>query len=228
MGEGAGFLNARAYSNAIDSFACIITQLDPGYAGAYVQRAVAFSGRQDYARAVEDYTRAIELGGALTASYNNRGVVHAAMQEYDLALEDFNAALEQDANYIPAYNNRAVVATLRGDYEGAIADLEQAIAISGIEDVVTELRRPDRPANTPRPQYNPQHAQSYALLGIIYSARALDNYNKYLLLRGSGSDARIQSAAGALESRFTFELRLDDGTWLLSADFLPTGEERVS
>jgi len=73
------------------------------------------------------------------------------------------------------------------------------------------------------PAFDPDHALSYALLGIVYEMRARDNYSAYMLLLGGDADQRIQSAAGALESRFSFDLRLDDGTWLFAASFSPSG-----
>lgn len=228
MGEGAGFFSAGYYDRAIESYSCVIEQIDQGFTGAYMQRAVAYTARQDYEPALADYTRAIELDGNLLAAYNNRGIVYAARQEYEEALADFNAALERDANYIPSLNNRAVIAAIQGDYPSAIADLQQAIDVSGIDDIYAELSDPDRSPTAEFPEFNPEHAQSYALLGIIYSAQALDNYRAYLLLRGGSGDQRVQSAAGALESRFSFELRLDDGTWLLSADLTTSGEEAES
>jgi hypothetical protein len=53
--------------------------------------------------------------------------------------------------------------------------------------------------------------------------QARDNYTAYLTLMRGSADSRIESASGALESRFTFELRLDDGTWLYAASFSPAG-----
>lgn len=225
IGEGAGFLSSGQYARAIESYTCVIEQVDGNYVGAYVGRAVAHTARQEYELAIDDYTSALGLNSGLLAAANNRGIVYAAIGEYELALADFDSVLGQDSNYVLAYNNRAIIRAIEGDYAGALVDLDQAIAISGIDAVVTDLSNPDRAAGAPTPEFNPAHAQSYALKGIVYSAQALDNYADYLLLRGSNGDQRIQSAAGALESRFTFELRLDDGTWLLSADFAPSGEE---
>lgn len=227
MGEGAGFLAARQYASATDSYSCIIEQVDANFVGAYVGRAVAAAARQEYEDSIADYTRAIDLDGGLLAAYNNRGIVHAALGEYEEALSDFDFVIAQDSGYVLAYNNRAVIRGILGDYDAALADLEQSIQISGIQAVVDDLSNPDRAPGAPIPDFNPDHAQAYALRGIIYSAQALDNYAAYITLRGSRSDQRIQSAAGALESRFTFELRLDDGTWLLSADFTVSGEEAV-
>jgi tetratricopeptide (TPR) repeat protein len=228
MGEGAGFFSAGYYDRAIYSYSCVIEQIDDGFTGAYMQRAAAYSARQDYERALADYTRAIELDGNLLAAYNNRGIVYAARQEYEESLADFNAALERDGGYIPALNNRAVIAAIQGDYTSAIADLQQAIDVSGIGSIYAELSDPDRLPTAEFPEFDRDLSQSYALLGIVYSAQALDNYRAYLLLNGGAGDQRVQSAAGALESRFSFELRLDDGTWLLNADLTTAGEEAGS
>lgn len=224
MGEGAGFFASGQYDRALDSYSCVVEQIDANYVPAYIHRALAYTARHDYELAIEDYTAALDLDGSLTGVYNNRGIVHAALQQYDEAIADFNAALSQDADYVLGYSNRAVVAAVQGDYDTAIADLQTALDLSGIQSIVDTLRDPNRDPNAPRPEFDKDHARIYGLLGIVRSAQALDNYNAYLLLLGSNSDYRIQSAAGALESRFTFELRLDDGTWLLAADFTEAGE----
>lgn len=219
MGEGNAFFATGQYGSALFSFTCIIDEIDASYVPAYTSRAIVYTAQRNYDEAIEDYTAALELQPGLAAALNNRGIVYAAQGKYEEALADFGAVLSADAANTLALNNRGVIKAVTGDYDGAIADFEQAIAVSGIDDIVTILTDPERPSNAERPEYDPVNAQSYALLGIVYSAKALDNYNKYLLLRPNNADRRIQSAAGALESRFTFELRLDDGTWLLTAAF---------
>ncbi len=225
MGEGAGFLSGRQYTSAIPSYSCIIEQLDSNYIGAYNQRAVAYTMQQDYENAIADYDSVLSRDSSSRAALNNRGIAYAALRDYDEALADFNTVIDLDSNYILGYLNRGVVGALQGNFENAVTDLQQAVDLSGIDDVVADLSNPNRASDAPRPVYARDHAQMYAILGVIYSGYALDNYQDYLLLRGGGGDQRIQSAAGSLESRFNFDLRLDDGTWLLNADFTPAGEE---
>ncbi len=223
MGEGLGYYASGEFSRAINSFTCVIFEIDSNYAPAYMARALVLTQRSDYERALEDYTIAIGLGGSL-AAYNNRGIVYTLQREYEEALADFDQALSRDPQSVVALNNRAVVYALQGEFELSIADLEQAIETTGIDAVLADLQDPEREQGAPPIRdYDLIEAQPYALLGIIYSAFALDNYQAYLRLTGSNGDFRIQSAAGALESRFTFDLRLDDGTWLLVADFAPEG-----
>lgn len=219
MGEGFGYFNSGLLSDAILSFTCVIRVVNPDYLAAYMIRGAAYVRRQEYDRAIRDYTRAVELQPDLLSAYNNRGIVYTAIGDYDKAESDFDKVLEIDSQSILGLNNRAVLYAIRADYDSAIAMLQQAIEITGIEDVYTQLTDPNRPADAPAIEYDLLDARAYALLGVMYSARARDNYNKYLYLTGGAGDARIQGAAGVLQSQFTFDLRLDDGTWLLVADF---------
>lgn len=223
MGEGMGYFASGNLSRALDSFSCVTDQVDPSFLPAFMSRAAVYAQYRSYDEAIEDYNAALALNSSFIAAYNNRGIVYAAQEEYDLALEDFSRVISLDSNLILAYNNRAVIYTLLGQYEQAIADLEQAISLSGISTTLAQLRDPDRNPEEPWPAISAADAQSYALLGIIYELYARSNYNEYLYLMRGDADRRIESAAGALESRFSFDLRLDDGTWLFSASFSPAG-----
>lgn len=223
MGEGIGYFVSGNLSHALDSYSCVTDQIDPGFLPAFMSRAAVYAEYRSYEEAIEDYDAALALDSSFVAAYNNRGIVYAALEEYDLALEDFSRAISLDANLILAYNNRAVIYTLTSQFELAIADLEHAISLSGIDTTLAALRDPERDPDEPWPAINAADAQSYALLGIIYELYARSNYNNYLYLMRDDRDRRIESAAGALESRFSFDLRLDDGTWLFWASFSPAG-----
>jgi tetratricopeptide (TPR) repeat protein len=220
MGEGAAFLQSGNYSAALQSYRCVTEQIAPDYRDAWLNQAVAYSALRDYEAALETYGQAISVDGNFAPAYNNRAIVHAARGDFEAALADLNRALDQDSNYAEAYINRGVVQAAQENYDEAIDDFDQAIALGDLENVLSILRDPDRGSSAPRPQFNDALARAYALRGVVYSRLALQEYNDYLTLRGSQADARISSAAGALESRFNFELRFDDGAWLLRADFI--------
>jgi tetratricopeptide (TPR) repeat protein len=219
MGEGRAYMQAFQYSEAIYSYSCIIEQIDENHVAAYTARAVAYTQLRDFEAALNDYNTALGLDANRPDILNNRAVVYMAQGEYEDAMADLEAALAQDDTYTLARNNRGVLKAITRDYEGAIADFELAIEQSGIDDVLADLTREDRPASEERPEYDPADAQPYAMLGIVYSQIALDQYNAYLILNPQNPDRRIANAAGALESRFAFEMRLDDGSWLLVATF---------
>jgi len=224
MGEGIAYFSANQLFEAELSFSCVVEVINPQYVPAYMMRATVLVQQRDYENAIDDYTRAIQLQPDLLAAYNNRGIVYAAQLDYEKATADFDEVLERDGNSILGLNNRAVIYAIQRDYSNAIAALQKAVDVSGIADVFARLTDPARPADAPPIEYDRLDARAYALLGIVYSAQALDNFQHYLYLTGGSADGRIQSAAGALESRFTFETRLDDGTWLLVAAFSPTAE----
>jgi len=221
MGEGIGYFTSGNYTQALGSFSCVIDQIDPNYVPAYMSRAAVYVEFRSYDEAIEDYNTALGLSPDSAVAYNNRGIVYAVQAEYDQALADFSQAITLNERFVGAFNNRAVIYAIQAKYDEAIADLNQAISMSGIDETLAEVTDPQRDPDDPWPSIRPSHAQSYALLGIVYEMRARDNYNAYLTLMRGSADNRIQSASGALESRFTFELRLDDGSWLYTDSVSP-------
>lgn len=223
MGQGIGYFASGNLSQALDSFSCVTDQLNSNYVPAFMSRAAVYAEYRSYDKSITDYNTALKLNANFVPAYNNRGIVYAVQQKYDEALADFSQALTLDNTFVLGYNNRAVIYAIQGKYDEAIADLQHAISLSGIDKTLAEVTDPKRDPKTPWPTIDSNAALSYALLGIVYDMRARDSYTAYLTLMRDSADQRIQSASGALESRFTFELRLDDGTWMFAASFSPAG-----
>lgn len=219
MGEGAAFMRSGNYDAAINAYGCVVQQIDSSYLNAYLNRAVAYTARRQYDEALEDYTDALGLDRNNPVVYSNRGVLYTAIEEYELALADFDQAISIDGNYIDAFINRGVLKAMGGDLDGAEADFNQVLDIAGLEAIVVDLRDPEREQDAEWPEYNSRAVVAYGLIGNVHAARALASYNDYLLLSRGRSDERLRSAAGALESRFQFELRFDGGTWMLLSSF---------
>ena len=220
MGEGAAFMRSGEYGAAIHSYSCIVIKIDPDYIQAYTNRAVAHTIRREYDLAIEDYTAALSINSSFVPAYNNRGILHTIREEYDEAIADFERVMDLDSGYVLAYLNRGIVYAAQDEYDAAIADFEQVIALGDLQAIVDVFETAENISDVDRdelPEYERDYARAYAMLGLIHSQKALDDYQRYIWLTGGG-DQRISSAAGALESRFTFELRFDDGTWLLAAD----------
>lgn len=220
MGEGAAYMRSGEYGAAIHSYSCIVIKIDNDYIDAFTNRAVAHTIRREYDLAIEDYTAALAINSSFIPAYNNRGIVHTMREEYDQAIADFSRIIDIDSSYVLAYLNRGIVYAAQGDYDTAIEDFERVIDLGDLEPVVDVFESAENINEIDRdelPEYNRNYARAYAMLGLIHSQRALEDYQRYIWLT-NGGDHRISSAAGALESRFTFELRFDDGTWLLTAD----------
>lgn len=218
MGEGTAYLNSGQVFDAIFSYTCVIRVIDTQYIPAYMVRASSYARQRDYERAIADYSRAIELDSALVPAYNNRGILYTAIREYDEAAADFERVMALDPSYYAAANNRAVLHMINGDFDAALVVLEGVVSASGINAVLAAYQDPERPSNAEEIEFDPAAARAIALIGIVYSQKSLDLYEDYADLAEEENqfslDQRIIGAAGALESRFTFEMRLDDGSWM--------------
>lgn len=222
MGEGLAYLNANQLGAAELAFTCIIRVVDGDYFAAYLARAEVRVQQRDYRRAIADYNAAIQRNPSSTSALNNRGIAYTIIGEYDEAAADFDRVLDADVNNLRAVNNRAVLYAVAGDYTAAINLLNEAIDRSGIEAQLAAARDPERPADAEPLELDPVAARLYAMRGIIESQVSLESFRSYLDLFAESdrfADERIQQAAGSLESRATFELRLDDGTWMLRSSF---------
>lgn len=73
-------------------------ELNPTDAIAYNNRGNAYSGLQEYHKAIEDYSRSLQIAPSAD-TYYNRAKVYFSLQEYEKALEDLfkarNTAIRQ-------------------------------------------------------------------------------------------------------------------------------------
>lgn len=99
-------------------------QLD---AAGYARRGSASASRRDYARALADLTRAIELDPAQADYFYERGRAYASDNHADKALEDFSQAIKLKSDDVPALLARAELRTRRNDPTDTISpDLDAA------------------------------------------------------------------------------------------------------
>lgn len=223
MGEAIAFTQAGQRGSAEFSYSCIIEVIDPNYLPAYIGRADIYTSNRDYERAIEDLTRILELDPTSAVAYNNRGIIYTLQQEYELAAADYESAVSIDSGFVPSLNNRALIHLINDEYDSALAIFEQIIASSNVDAALEIIRDPENEDELP--EFEQAEAQAYAMIGLIRSAQAIDNYDNYLTAVGGRADGRIQSAAGELESRFTFDLRIDDGSFFLRASFATDEDE---
>jgi len=80
----------------------------------------------EYQKAIDDYTRAIELGPEDAWPYNSRGNAYDELGQYQKAIDDYTRAIEIDQEYVHAYNNRGIVYENLEQYQKAINDYYQA------------------------------------------------------------------------------------------------------
>ena len=80
-------------------------------------------------RAIETYSRAIDLNPRAAHAYYNRGNVYHNKGEFGRAIVDYNKAIELKPDYAGAYYNRGVAYGEKGDTDRAIADYNKAIQL---------------------------------------------------------------------------------------------------
>ena len=122
-------------------------------ADVYSERAILYWSQDDYARAIDDLDRAIQIAleegdpYAAERNYGNLGLILWSMSEYDRAEEAIRqriAACERENNrWFLAQNvgNLGLVYLARGDLETAMLYLERHLAMSTRLKDTSEIRR---------------------------------------------------------------------------------------
>jgi tetratricopeptide (TPR) repeat protein/predicted aspartyl protease len=102
----------------------------PADAATFFRRGAALAGQGDFAHAIEDFSRAVELNGNEPEYFHQRGMAYWRREQPDLAKSDFDRALTLDRDYLPALVSRAQFRVANGDRSGAAADVESADRIA--------------------------------------------------------------------------------------------------
>lgn len=102
---------------------------EPKTSGDFNKRGNTKYQHKDYAGAIVDYTKAIELNANEPDVYFNRGAAKAVLEDFYGAMSDFNKDLELNPKNAKSYSNRAWVKNKLKDSEGAIADFKKAILL---------------------------------------------------------------------------------------------------
>ena len=135
----------------------------------------------EYQKAIEHYSKSIDLNPQMLRIYNNRGNAYSRMNDLDCAIEDYNKVLALEPNYAPAYNNRGSSYHDKGDLDRAIEDYNKALALQ------------------------PDYAAAYANRGTAYYdkgdlERAIQDFNKALELEPGLASAYLGRANVYLET----------------------------
>jgi tetratricopeptide (TPR) repeat protein len=99
--------------------------MDAKNASAYRDRAMAFSRNRDDSRAVEDFSRAIELEPTAD-DYLGRARAFRALNQPDRALRDYDKVLKLNPTQYDNYLERATLLMEAQNFQSALSDLDNA------------------------------------------------------------------------------------------------------
>jgi tetratricopeptide (TPR) repeat protein len=74
----------------------------------YYRSGVGSLGKDDYDKAISDFTEAIRLSPNYGHAYNNRGNAYCGQRNFDKAISDYTEAIRLNPNNALAYYNRGV------------------------------------------------------------------------------------------------------------------------
>jgi len=149
--------NAHAYNNIgvayfrtgnLDQAIAYYTKaIDLGIADAnmYFFRGQMYGKyQQEDAKAIKDYTKAIELQPKFSRAYLNRALSYSIMKEHDKAIADYNNMVElRPADLKIIIDNRAKQYFEKGDYAKAWADVDKAkeLGVNIDEEFIDKLQK---------------------------------------------------------------------------------------
>ncbi|HEY2051296.1 MAG TPA: DUF3857 domain-containing protein [Caulobacteraceae bacterium] len=107
-----------------------LTLAEPTDAVGFGRRGLQHLLEEEYAEAVADLTRSIELDPKAAKTFYNRGVAYAGLQQSARARSDFDAALRLDPKSWKALAGRGRMRLVLGDRAGAAADFEAAASLA--------------------------------------------------------------------------------------------------
>lgn len=94
----------------------------------------------DYAGAINDLNKAIEIKPNYIEAYYTRAICESKIKKFDKALSDFNKVIELDPTHLDALFNRAYyVKQMTGDFKGAIEDYDHFIELNQIGNIAFAL-----------------------------------------------------------------------------------------
>ena len=86
--------------------------------------------RQDYANAMADFDKAIQLDPKQAYAFSNRGRLYQAKNEYERAVQGYTKAIQLDPRRTADYRGRGYIFYLMGFTDLAMADLDRAIELA--------------------------------------------------------------------------------------------------
>ncbi|MCM1154970.1 MAG: tetratricopeptide repeat protein [Roseburia sp.] len=163
----------------------------------YKRQGDRHCGLKEYEKAVESYSRAIDMQPNIAQFYKGRGYAYRNLGKYDEAVSDYNKAIELSPGYANAYNNRGFVYKSLKEYDRALSDYNRAIELepelanpyNNRGFVYHDLGEYDKALSDYNKaiELDPEYVMAYNNRGFVYHDlgeydKALSDYNKAIEL----------------------------------------------
>jgi tetratricopeptide (TPR) repeat protein len=99
------------------------------FAEAYIRQGWLYYWKEDYDKAITNFTEAIRLDPEKKETYSIRGWAYYWKKEYDQAITDFSELIRLDPNQADTYYSRGESYFLKEDFDRAIVDYTKAIKL---------------------------------------------------------------------------------------------------
>ncbi|EFN74272.1 Serine/threonine-protein phosphatase 5 [Camponotus floridanus] len=93
----------------------------------FKEEANVYFKNQVYDKAIELYTKAIELNPSVAVYYGNRSIAYLRTECFGYALTDASKAIELDRNYVKGYYRRAAAYMSLGKFKLALTDYRTVV-----------------------------------------------------------------------------------------------------
>jgi len=95
----------------------------------YFELGLDYSNKGNREKAIEAYTKAIEINPDFAFAWSNRGIQYAFLNKHSLAIEDFTMAIVLDPILASAYRNRGTSYTFQEEYDLALSDFNDSLSL---------------------------------------------------------------------------------------------------
>jgi tetratricopeptide (TPR) repeat protein len=96
----------------------------------YVNHGEELLTKGDYAAALQNFEKALQIDPTMWPAYYARAHVFVIQHKWDLALRDLNAAIQFKGNFAPLFTQRSMVNQHFGNYWPSLRDANKAVRVA--------------------------------------------------------------------------------------------------